>query len=332
MSEGPGEGLLNGPSPEEPRDRGHGMEAAVTPRIRVRAHGCRARSSTEAAWAYLFLAPDVLGLVIFVVGPALYAFYLSLHDWNPFGAPAFAGLENYAALMSDSRFWKALRTTSLYVVMYVPAVFTLSLALALLVQQRLPGIGLFRTAYFVPVATSLVVVSIVWNYMFESSYGFLNYLLGLIGIPPQRWIGSTSQALPSVALVGVWKQMGYYMVIFLAGLQDIPRELYEAARVDGASGFQAFRHITWPLLAPTRLFVVVTLLIGSFQVFDQVYVMTRGGPAYATYVLMMYIYETAFRFSRLGYAAAMTFVLFILILMMTLLQMRVIRLRRGEDV
>ncbi|NPV52401.1 MAG: sugar ABC transporter permease [Firmicutes bacterium] len=283
------------------------------------------RRHERAVVGYLFLAPDVIGLLIFVIGPMIYAFYLSLHEWSGFGPTNYVGWGNYRDLLVDSRFWGSLRTTLYYVVLYVPSLFISSLALAVLVNRRLPALGFFKTTYFIPVVTSMVVVSIVWGYMFESSYGFLNYLLRCAGLESRRWIGSAKEAMPSVVLVSTWKAIGYYMVIFLAGLQDIPQEYYDAAKVDGASAWQSFANVTWPLLKPTSFFVIVIIVISSFQVFDQIYVMTRGGPAYATYVILMYIYESGFRFMKLGYASALAFVLFGIIFALTLIQAKYLR-------
>lgn len=285
------------------------------------------RGRDERLTGYAFLLPDLLGLLVFVVGPIGYAFYISLHSWNALGTPRWAGLANYAQLLADPQFWSSLRVTATYTLAYVPILYAVSLGLALLVSQRLPLIGLFRTIFFIPVVLSLVVSALMWKYIFDERVGLLNYLLGLVHLPPQPWLGSVELALPSIVAVSVWINMGYFMTIFVAGLQDIPREFYEAARIDGASGWQALWRITLPLLVPTSLFVVVVSLIGSFQVFDQIWIMTKGGPAYATQVSVAYIYQQAFQYLNLGYASALAFALFLVILAVSLVQFRLFRSR-----
>ena len=271
------------------------------------------------------MLPDLLGLLVFVVGPILYALFLSFHEWNAFSSPAFVGFDNYQRLWGDPQFWSSLRVTALYTFSYVPIVFAVSLGLAVLVSQRLPFIGMFRTLFFVPVVLSLVVSALMWKFIFDERVGFLNYLLNLVGLPSQPWLGSVELALPAIVMVSVWIHMGYYMVIFLAGIQDIPKLYYDAAKIDGASALQAFWHVTLPLLKPTSLFVIVILLINSFQVFDQIWVMTKGGPASATEVTVIYIYRQAFEFLNLGYASASAFVLFLIILVFSLVQFRLFR-------
>jgi multiple sugar transport system permease protein len=279
----------------------------------------------EAVTGYLFVLPDLLGLLVFVVGPMLYALYISLNRWSGFTAPTFIGLENYIDMAGDPRFWASLRRTFLWTLGLVPTVYVFSLALALLVNRNPRGSTLFRTVYFMPVAMSLVVAAIVWRFIFEPTYGFLNYVLGLFGIEGLLWLGSRDTAMISVLIVTVWKSAGYFMIILLAGIQDIPNDFIEAARIDGANSRQIFQRIIMPLLRPTSLFVIIILLINSLQAFDQIYVMTRGGPAYATDTLLMYVYEEAFRFWNFGYSAAMSFVLFLLILVITVFQLRFFR-------
>jgi multiple sugar transport system permease protein len=280
---------------------------------------------TEPITGYLFLFPDFLGLLIFLIIPIAYAFLISLHDWNGLSSMRWSGIDNYLKLFADSQFWDSLKITAIYTLIYVPVLYTISLGLALLVNQRLPFMRFFRTIFFVPVVLSLVVSSLMWKYIFDERSGLLNFLIGLVGIPPQPWLGSVELALPSIIIVSVWIQMGYFMVIFIAGLQDIPREYYEAARIDGANRWQMFLRITLPLLKPTSLFVIVISLISSFQVFDQVWVMTKGGPARATQVTAVYIYQQAFQYLNLGYGSAVAFVLFIVILSFSLIQFRLLR-------
>ncbi|WP_019586187.1 carbohydrate ABC transporter permease [Deinococcus apachensis] len=285
------------------------------------------REARERLTAFGFLLPDVLGLLVFVVGPILAALLISFTNWNALGAPSWVGLANYQRLFADPQFWSSLRVTAVYTVVYVPLVYAVSLGLAVLANQRVPLIGLFRTIFFVPVVLSLVVTGLMWRFIFDEQVGLLNYALSLVGMEPRAWLGDVNLALPAIIVVSVWINMGYYMTIFLAGLQDIPREYYEAARIDGASGWQTFWRITLPLLRPTSLFVVVVCLIGAFQVFDQVWVMTKGGPADATQVTVIYIYKQAFQYLNLGYASAIAFALFLIILAFSLAQFWFLRRR-----
>lgn len=288
----------------------------------------RRREARERVTASLFLAPDVIGLAVFVVLPILGALLISFTNWNALGSPSWTGLANYQRLLVDPAFWSSLRVTALYTVIYVPLVFAVSLGLAVLANQRLPLIGVFRTIFFVPVVLSLVVTGLMWRFIFDEQVGLLNYGLGLLGLPPHAWLGDVNLALPAIIVVSVWINMGYYMTIFLAGLQDIPREYYEAATLDGANSWQAFWRITLPMLRPTTLFVLVVTLIGSFQVFDQIWVMTKGGPADATQVTVIYIYKQAFQYLSLGYASAIAFALFLVIFVVSLIQFWLLR---GRD-
>lgn len=274
---------------------------------------------------YGFLLPDLLGLGFFVGLPIVGALWVSLHDWSGIGGRTYIGLANYRELLEDPGFTASLKVTALYVVTFVPLLFALSLALALLVNQRLVGSGFFRSAYFVPFMLSLVVASVIWAVILDERAGLLNAALGKIGIGPQPWLGSTTFALWSVVIVTLWQSIGYSMIIFLAGLQDIPRQLYEAATIDGARAGQRFREITLPLLKPTSVFVLVISFIGAFQLFEPIFVLTQGGPADATTTTVFYIYRQGFEFLRLGYASALAVVLFAIILVFTLIQLRVFR-------
>ncbi|MEM6431065.1 MAG: sugar ABC transporter permease [Deinococcota bacterium] len=302
-----------------------GSAQVERPRAKKRASYRSSRRRSEAITGYLFLLPDALGLFVFVIVPIGYAFFISLHDWNALSPMRWTGFDNYVDLWYDRRFWSSLRITGLYTIIYVPLLYAISLGLALLVNQRLPLMNFFRTIFFIPVVLSLVVSSLMWKYIFDERVGLLNYVIGLVGIEPQAWLGSVELALPSIIIVSIWIQMGYFMVIFVAGLQDISALFYDAAKIDGANHWQQFWRITLPLLRPTSLFVVVISLIGSFQVFDQIWVMTRGGPADATQVTVVYIYQQAFQFFNLGYGSAMAFALFIVIMVFSLVQFRVFR-------
>lgn len=279
----------------------------------------------EAIAGYAFLAPDLIGLVVFVALPIAAAAYLSLHDWNGLAPPTFVGPANFELLLGDPAFIDSVRITVTFVLLFVPSLMVISLGLAILVNQRLRFTWFFRSAFFLPVMFSLVVASVVWSQMFQENGGIVNSIIGVVGIGPQPWLGSPDQAIVAVVIVALWQAIGYNMIIFLAGLQDIPLEYYDAAAVDGASSVQRFRHITLPLLRRTSVFVLVTSLIAAFQVFDPIFVMTNGGPANATRTTVFYIYENAFSFFRLGYASAISVVLFVMIFVFTAFQLRLFR-------
>jgi len=285
----------------------------------------------EALSAYMMLLPDVAGLLLFLFIPIVSAFVVSLHSWNGLKPMVYAGADNYRQLLADKVFWQSLLTTLRYAVLYVPAVFVISFALAVLVNG-IKGTKqqVFRTLLFIPFAISTVVAALAWSFIYDPMRGYLNGLLGLFKIPPQPFLGAMSQALPSVATVGIWLVIGYYMVIFLAAIKDIPQTYFEAAEIDGASGWQKLVYITFPSVRDTSLFVAIVTTIGSFQVFDQIQVMTRGGPAAATNVTVYYIFRQAFEISQLGYASASAFVLFIIIMALTLVQLRVFGAARQQ--
>ena len=275
---------------------------------------------------YLYLMPTLVGLLLFSAGAVAASFLISFTEWDIITPPRWIGFGNYAGLWHSDFFWEVLRHTLEFVLLAVPASVLASLALALLVNTSLRGITLFRTAYFLPVVSSMIAVALVWSWMFNPRYGLLNTLLGLLfGIQGPAWLDDTSWALPAMVIVTVWKGLGYSMVIFLAGLQNIPADVYHAARLDGAGAWRRFRHITLPLLSPTTFFVLVITLINAFQVFEQTYVLTKGGPANSTVTLSYYVYQNAFQFFHMGNAAAVSYVLFALLFGVTLLQFRLQR-------
>lgn len=283
----------------------------------------------EILWAYAFLGPAFFFLLVLIVFPILFAFWISLHDWSliPRDFP-WIGLENYAAAFRDALTRKSLGNTLYYTVGVVPVGMALALALAMILNQdRLPLRTSLRTVYFIPVITSWVAVSFVWIWMFEPRWGLVNAFLEWFNLTGPKWLASPDWALPAIMIVAIWKGLGFSMVIFLAGLQGIPRELYEAAKIDGANRWNGFRHITFPLLNPTIVFITVTGVIGSLQVFTPAVIMTTtqgeaGGPINSTRVMVYHIYATAFRYNDLGYGAALAFILFALILAITLVQLR----------
>lgn len=274
---------------------------------------------------YGFVLPDLLGLLIFMVGPMVMAFVISFTDWRLVGDPQFLGLDNYKVMIKDPRFISSLKRTASFTLQFVPAVYVLSLGMALLLKRKSRANAFFRTIYFMPVAMSLVVAGVIWRFMFDPGNGIINTLLAAAGLPTSKWIGSVDTAMTSVIIMSVWKSAGYFMIILLAGIEDIPNDYIEAAQIDGANRWQTFRHIIMPLLKPTSFFVLVILSINSLQAFDQIYVMTRGGPAYSTYTTLIYMYDKAFRQWNFGYAAAMSVTLFLIIFVLTVIQVRYFR-------
>jgi len=275
--------------------------------------------------ATCFIAPSLVPLVLFLIAPMVSSLGISLLDWDLISPAEFIGLGNYRALLADEQFHAAVGHTLLYLAGYLPLVYVGGLAVALALHQRIRGIALFRGAYFLPVVTSWVVVALVWKWLLNPEYGLVNQGLAAVGIQGPGWWLDERWAMPSIIIASAWKDLGYVMILFLAGLQSIPEELYEAAKLDGAGAWTRFRRITLPLLGPTSFFVVVISLINNFQVFDQVYVMTGGGPNEATTVVVQQIVQRAFEFGDMGYAAAMSWLLFLVILLVTLVQFRLQR-------
>jgi len=281
----------------------------------------RVLRTTWTAWA--FLAPALIGLFLFFLGPMLFALYISLHNWSIVDpARPFVGLTHYAGLLKDADFLHALWTAFLYT-LHVPIGMALALGLALLLNRPLRGVGVFRTLFFLPSITSFVAIAMVWEWIYNPDFGLANWALRLFGLPPSGWLTDPGTALPGLMLMAIWIGVGYQMVIFLAGLQGIPRSLHDAAVMDGAGPVRRFFRITLPLLKPTTLFVLVTSVIGSFQVFTQIYIMTDGGPVRATDVVVYHIYTAAWDRFRMGEAAAMSWILFAILLAVTLIQFRI---------
>jgi multiple sugar transport system permease protein len=278
----------------------------------------------QAIAGYGFLLPTLLSVGVFIVFPVVFSFYLSFHEWDYMSASRpFVGLGNYVRMIQHEKFWKTVRTSVTYAFTYVPVNIIVSLGLALLINRQVPGITLFRTAYFSPVITSSVAVALIWGWIFDAGFGLLNYLLSLFGIPPQMWLGDPKWALSCLVLMAVWNGVGYNMMIFLAGLQGIPQEYYDAAIVDGANPLQRFRHVTFPLLSPTTFFVFITGVMGALQVFDQIYILTKGAPAGTTRTIVYYLFENGFMYFDMGYASAIAWVLFAMIFALTLVNWRV---------
>lgn len=284
--------------------------------------GRRSSRLRTTGWVLLFLLPSGIPLLLFTLIPMVSSAWVSLHEWNLISPMTWVGLDNYAHLLTDPTTREVFGHTVLYIVGYFPLVYAGGLGLAVLLNRKLGGRTIFRAAYFLPVVTSWVVVALVWQWLLNPSNGLVNQVLGTLGLGQPGWWTDPAWALPSVILASAWKDLGFVMVILLAGLQTIPQELYEAARIDGASGWQQFRRVTLPLLSPSTFFVVVITLINGFQVFDQVYVMTGGGPAGASQVVVGQIYDLTFRYGRAGEASALSWLLFVVILAVTVIQVR----------
>lgn len=284
--------------------------------------------NTLIGWS--FILPNFIGFAALTLVPVLSLFYISLTDFNIFGNGDFIGLENYQRLFGDAFFQTSLLNTAYYAAMHIPMTLVVSLGLALLLNTKLKGVSFFRTAAFFPYITSIVAIAMVWNLLFSPEYGPVNQLLRLVGLSdPPGWLTTTEWAMPAVAIIATWRDMGYYMILFLAGLQTIPRELYEAARVDGANTWQRFWNITLPGLRPTTFLVTVLLTIASFKIFDLILVLTDGGPGNATLVLSQFIYMRGFEESKFGYASAGAVVLFLLCIVVTVVQF-LINKRRND--
>jgi len=278
--------------------------------------------------ALFFLAPALIAIGVFFFIPVIAAFILSFTDFDIYSLAnieyaRFIGFRNYTRLFEDPLFWKALKNTFYFLLAGGPLSIAVSLAAALLLNSKLIRFKtFFRLAYFAPVVTTLVAIAVVWRFVYHPRFGLLNYVLSWFGIPGVDWLGDPNWAMPAIILMAVWKNFGYNMVIFIAGLQNIPQELYEAASIDGASGWQQFTSITIPMLAPTTLFISVITMIGYFQLFAEPYVMTQGGPLNSTLSIVYYMYQMGFRWWNMGYSAALAFVLFALILVGSLVQSR----------
>jgi multiple sugar transport system permease protein len=278
--------------------------------------------------AYLYLAPGLLLFSVFTLFALAFAFYLTFHEWSIIEPDRpFVGLENYRDMLADEKFRRSVYNTVYFTGASVPLTMLVGLGVALLLNQPLRGRGLLRTIYFLPVVTPFVVVAIVWKWIYNGDFGVLNYYLLKAHLidKPLLWLADKDLAMPAVILMSVWSGVGFSMVIYLAGLQSIPEELYDAAKVDGAGWFARLRHVTIPMLRPTTLFLLVMGIIGSFQVFTQIFVMTSGGPVDRTTTMVFFIYEAAFKFYEMGYASTLAYALFTMLFVFTLLQLRLYR-------
>lgn len=275
----------------------------------------------EALWGYVFLIPFLIGFLLFILGPVVASFGLSFTEWNLIGNPKFVGLANYRSLIDDNTFKVSLINTLYYTGVSLPITIAFSLFFAIIMNRKLRGINLFRAIYFLPVTISVAAVGLLWAWIFSPDFGILNYVLHQLGLPVSRWIADSRSAMPSVIIVGVWRNLGFNILVLLAGLQNIDHALYEAAEVDGASAWVKFRSVTLPMLSPVLFFVLIIGLVNSFQVFEQTYIMTQGGPGHSTFTLVYYIFQAGFQFLRMGSASAMSFVLFVIVFLLTALNL-----------
>ncbi|AVT35565.1 ABC transporter permease [Plantactinospora sp. BB1] len=300
---------------------------ATMPQTRPRRRGSVWRN-TLAGWS--FILPNFAGFALLTLVPVVVLFYLAFTNWNVFGVAEWTGTANFRRMWGDASFWTALRNTAYYTVFHIPLTMAASLGLALLLNRKLRGVRFFRTVAFLPYITSIVAIAVVWNQLFSPEYGPVNAFLGAVGIGhPPGWTTSADWSMPAVIIVGTWRYMGYYMLLFLAGLQTIPTQLYEAAQLDGATPWQRFVNVTIPGLRHTTFFVTVMLTIESFKVFDLILVMTDGGPGQSTLVLSQYIYQKGFEENQFGYASAVSIVLFAICFGITVIQFMVNKRRNS---
>jgi multiple sugar transport system permease protein len=276
----------------------------------------------EALWGFLFILPTYLGFAIFILGPVVAVAGMSFTKFDVLTGAEFTGLTNYVRLLTDERLRNVYTNTFVFTIFAVFFNVSIGLALAVLLNRRLPRLlrNFFRSVYFFPLLIAHTYVAVIWQFLYQRDTGVINYYLSLLGIAPISWLGSAAWVLPSVIIMDVWKNTGFAMIIFLAGLQNIPKDYYEAARLDGAKAVQLFLRITFPLLSPTIFFVLVIFMIGAIQVFDTIIVLTGGGPGDASKSVVIYIYEQAFQNFDLGYASTVAMTLFVIILIFTLLQ------------
>jgi multiple sugar transport system permease protein len=273
--------------------------------------------------ALLFLSPTLIVFSAFILFPVFFSFYLSFHNWNMFsGDTVFTGFDNYVKMFQSPEFWQVLKNTVIYTLGTIPINMTLALVTAYFLNKKIKGKKFLRTALFAPVVISPVAAAVIWRWLYDPNFGIINYSLGFLGIDPVNWLNDPTAAMFALIIMGVWKTFGINMVLFSAGLQGIPDSYYEAADIDGAGPWAKFWNITLPMLNPTTFFILVMSMIGSFQVFDIVYVLTSGGPLGSTKVMVFYIYEYAFKFFEMGYASAAAYILFAVLFVLTMIQVK----------
>lgn len=279
-------------------------------------------SKRNAVAGYLLVSPIFVGIILFTILPVFFSLFISFTDWNMLHDYNWIGFKNYSDVLSSRMLRTVSTNTLIYCVIAIPGSIICGLLLALAMNSRIKGIPFYRSAFFLPNITTTVAVAIVWTWLYNDNYGLINNVLNVLGIPSVKWISSRAWAMPSVAIMSIWQAMGYDMIILTAGLKNIDPTYYEAADIDGANGFQSFRKITIPLLSPTLFFLLVTHFIGYMQMFDAAYIMTKGGPGHATRTIVMQIYYTAFEFFRMGEAASYAWLLFIVVMVVTMIQFK----------
>lgn len=278
--------------------------------------------------AMLFLSPTLVIFTAFILFPVFFSFYLSFHKWNMFGGETtFIGFDNYTRMFRNPEFWQVLKNTAIYTIGTIPLNMALSLWVASILNKKIIGKKFLRTAFFAPVIISPVAAALIWRWLYDPNYGLINYLIAKLGFSPINWLNEPTAAMFALIIVGVWKTFGVNMILFSAGLQGIPESYYEAAELDGAGRWDKFWKITVPLLSPTTFFIMIMSMISSFQVFDIVYVLTSGGPLGSTKVLVFYVYEYAFKFFEMGYSSAISYFLFAVLFVLTMLQIRYMKNR-----
>lgn len=272
----------------------------------------------EHLWAYLFIAAPILGFMLFAFIPISYSVYVSFTDYSGYQEPVFNGGNNYVKLVNDELFWKTLWNT-FYAALSIPIGMAFALGFAAALNQKIRGIRFFRTMFFLPTISSIIALTLLWKWIFNDTYGLLNYLLDFIGIQGPAWLSSETWAMPAMIIQGVWGSLGINIVLYLAALQGVPSSFYEAAEIDGASRWQRFRRITIPCISPTTLYILITSIIGALQDYPRFQIMTEGGPNYSTTTIVYYLFQSAFRYMEMGYASAMAWILGFIILGITLL-------------
>jgi multiple sugar transport system permease protein len=276
--------------------------------------------------AIIFLSPTLIIFSAFILFPVIFSFYLSFQQWNMFsGDSTFVGFDNYSRMFQSEEFWMVLKNTAYYTFGTIPLNMGIALMIAYALNKKIAGKKFLRTAFFAPVIISPVAAAVIWRWLYDANFGLVNYSLSLIGIDGVNWLNEPNAAMFALIVMGVWKTFGINMVLFSAGLQGIPENYYEAAEIDGAGSWSKFWHITVPMLSPTTFFILIMSMIGSFQVFDIVYVLTSGGPLGSTKVMVFYVYEYAFKFFEMGYASAASYILFAILSILTLLQIKYLR-------
>lgn len=291
----------------------------------------RKQLAKDSVFAFFLVSPTVVLVGIFVIYPILSAIMNSFYDWNlmHYQNKTFIGLKNYMDLFTDKQFLQVIVNTFYYTLGTVPLGIIFAVLIALPLSGKLAGLTFYRTVYFFPVITPVVAVSLGWMLLYDTNFGMLNYVLESVGLPPQPWLAMPRTAMLAVIIMSVWKGLGVNIVLYIAGINAIPRELYEAAKIDGANTIRQFRHLTWPLLTPTTFFVLIISTIGSFQAFGQIYVMTKGGPLRSTTTIVYDLYQNAFVFFKMGYASAQGVILFLILVIFTMLQWKLSKNSQG---